>query len=157
VIAGRVQKRKAYLVVGFAGILLSVAYLAMGAKLPFGQMDQPGAGVFPMVVGVIMLFSSAAAVLEGWRMDPSLAIELPVGVDRQRVVGVTGFVLGYFLLLPWVGHLLASVLFFILTIRLLSDYGWPRILITSALLSGALYLIFVRLLQVALPAGEIWS
>lgn len=155
--ATQVQKRKAYLAVGLIGIVLSAGYLVVGAKLPFGQMDQPGAAVFPMVVGVIMLVSSAAAALEGWRMDPSLVVEVPVGIDRRRVLWVSSALLGYFLLLPWIGQLAASLLFFCLTIRLLSDYSWTRVLLSAVLMSGALYLVFVRLLQVALPAGALWS
>lgn len=142
--------------VGALGLVLSAGYLALGAKMPFGQMDQPGAAVFPMVVGVILLFSSAAALLEGWRMDPALTVEWPAGADGRRVLRAAALLLGYFLLLPWIGQLLASFLFFVLAVRLLSDYSWTRVVVSSALLAGALYLVFVRLLQVPLPAGHLW-
>jgi hypothetical protein len=149
----RVQKRKAYLVVGWAGLALSLAYLALGAQLPFGALDQPGAAVFPMVAGVVAILASAATLHEGWRLERTEPVEFPAGADARRVLGMGGLLLGYFVLLPWLGQLLTSLLFFMLVLRLLSQYAWPRIAAYSVVMSLAVYGVFVHLLQVPMPAG----
>ncbi|MBL8653612.1 MAG: hypothetical protein JNJ97_05405, partial [Alphaproteobacteria bacterium] len=46
----RIQKRKGYLAVGAAGLLLSASYLGASSRLPFGELARPGAGVFPLLV-----------------------------------------------------------------------------------------------------------
>ena len=49
------QKRKGYLVMGGGGLVAAAVYLGLSFRLPFGEMDQPGAAVFPVVVGVILM------------------------------------------------------------------------------------------------------
>ena len=80
-----ISKRSAYLATGGLGILLSAGYLAMATQLPLGEMDAPGAGLFPVLVGAIMCFASLTTVWEGWQTPRADGIELPVGQDRARL------------------------------------------------------------------------
>ena len=60
------QKRNAYLVMGGIGLVLAAGYLGMSFQLPFGQIDQPGAALFPVIVGVILMLDSLTTMWEGW-------------------------------------------------------------------------------------------
>ena len=148
-----VAKRTAYLAVGAAGLVFAAAYLALSFQLPFGIVKRPGAAVFPVIVGVIVVLASLATLWEGWRMEPAVRIDLPAGADGRRVGALAALLLGYFLVLPWLGHVIAGALFIALAMRLLSTYSWPRLIAYAAVAESALYVVFVRLLQVPLPAG----
>ncbi len=148
-----VQMRKAYLLIGGAGLLLAIVYIGLSFKLPFGELDQPGAAVFPIIVGVLLIFASLATLWEGWRFDKSVLVQLPAGEDRKRVLSLIGLLVGYFIALPWLGQIISSTLFLILLMRVLSGLSWPRIVCYSLAISLMLYAVFVLLLKVPMPRG----
>ena len=150
--AGSVAKGRAYLAIGGGCVLLSIAYLALALRLPFGEMDAPGAGLFPLVAGGVLLATSLAAMCEGWRM-PAERVAMPRGVALRRVSTVFFLLLGYVVVLPLLGQALTAFLFCALLVRLLSTLPWPRVLLLAAAMSASLYLAFVTLLQVPLPRG----
>ncbi len=147
------QKRNAYLVMGGIGLFFAAGYLAMSFQLPFGQMDKPGAGVFPVIVGIILMLASLTTMWEGLQLDKAEQVDLPAGADRKRLLSLIGLLFGYFLALPWMGQIISSTLFCILLIRVLSDLSWLRIVEYSLAMSIALYVVFVFLLKVPMPRG----
>lgn len=147
------QKHKAYLWTGGIGLFFAAGYLGMSFQLPFGRLDQPGAGVFPVIVGVMLMLASLAAMWEGWQMDKAEHIDLPAGADRKRLLSLIGLLFGYFVALPWLEQIISSTLFCILLMRVLSDLSWSRIVAYSLVISTALYVVFVLLLKVPLPRG----
>ena len=149
------QKRNAYLVMGGLGLFFAAGYLGMSFQLPFGRLDQPGAGVFPVIVGVMLLLASLTTMWEGWQLDKAEPIDLPAGADRKRLLSLIGLLFGYFLALPWLGQIISSTVFCILLMRVLSDLRWPRIVAYSLVMSIALYVVFVFLLKVPLPRGTL--
>jgi len=150
---GSISRRTAWLAVGGLGLLLSGGYLVLALQLPFGQMEQPGAAVFPLVVAAVLALASLATLHEGWQTDPTLRIDLPVGGDRRRVLAIGGLLVGYVVLLPWLGQAICSLLFLVFALRALSEQPWPRVLVTAAALAAALYVLFVLLLKVPMPKG----
>lgn len=149
------QKRKGYLAMGGGGLGAAAVYLGLAFRMPFGEMDQPGAAVFPVAVGVILALASLATLREGWRLDRGAQIALPAGADLGRLVGLIGLLLGYVVALPWLGQIVSSMVFCAVLMRVLSDLGWTRIVVYSAIIAIGLYAVFVRLLQVPMPHG-IW-
>jgi len=145
------QKRKAYLVFGIIGLVFAVGYLALSLRLPFGQLDRPGAGVFPVFVGIVMIVASVATVWEGWRMGETAAIDLPVGADRKRLLVLIALLFGYFVALPWLGQIVTGALFSLALMRVLSELSWLRIVIYALVLSVTIDVVFARLLAVPLP------
>jgi putative tricarboxylic transport membrane protein len=147
------QKRKGYLAVGGLGLVISIGYLGMSVQLPFGSVAQPGAGVFPIIVGVVLMLTSLAAMWEGWQMDKAEQVAVPVGADRKRLLSLIGLLLVYFVALPWLGQIISSALFCLFLMRLLSDTSWSRIIVYSLVIAVALHFVFVHLLQVPMPRG----
>ena len=147
------DKRTAYLVFGGVGLVIAAAYLGLSVQLPFGQLDRPGAAVFPVVVGCIFAVASLATVWEGWRMERSDPIDLPAGADRWRLFGLIGLLFGFFLVLPWLGQIVSGAIFSLLLMRLLSNLGWVPIAIYAVILSVAVDVVFANLLRVPLPRG----
>jgi putative tricarboxylic transport membrane protein len=149
------QKRNGYFAMGGIGFTLSVGYLGMSFQLPFGKLDQPGAGLFPVVVGVMLMLASLATLWEGWKMQKAELVEVPVGADLRRLLSLVGLLFGYFLLMPWLGHMISSVLFCLLLIRVLSELSWPRVTAYALVMAIMLYAIFVYLLKVPMPRGAL--
>jgi len=147
-----ISKRSAYLATGGLGILLSAGYLAMATHLPLGEMDAPGAGLFPVLVGAIMCFASLATVWEGWQTPRADGIELPIGQDRARLFKLIFLLALYYTVMPWLGYSLSSWTFALLLMRLLSTLSWWRCGAYAALMTGVIYFCFIYLLKVPMPS-----
>jgi hypothetical protein len=139
--------------VGAIGICLSVLYLALSFQMPMGRVRQPGAGVFPVISGFLLLLGSVSALWEGMKQRNSEKVELPAGSDLLRLLAVLGGVLGYLILLPVLGQLISSTLFCFVLIRALSSLSIWRVVLYAVLMSGAAYVLFVRILMLPMPVG----
>lgn len=147
------SRSKGYIVVGAIGICLSVLYLALSFQMPMGRVRQPGAGVFPVISGFLLLLGSVSALWEGMKQRKSEQVELPAGSDLLRLLAVLGGVLGYLILLPVLGQLISSTLFCFVLIRALSNLSIWRVMLYAVLMAGAAYLLFVRFLMLPMPVG----
>jgi len=134
-------------------MILALTYLGLSFQLNFGQLDRPGEGVFPVMVGIVLVLASLLTLWEGWQLDKGQMIDIPVGADRNRLLGLIVLLFCYFIALPLLGQIVASTLFCALLMRLLSNRSWPQILAYSLGMSILLYFSFVELLQVPLPKG----
>ena len=151
--ATSIQKRKGHFAIGGIGLLFSASYLGISFQLPFGQMDQPGAALFPVIAGVLFMIGSITTLWEAFLGDKTEQVALPTGTDLRRLLILIALLLGYFLVLPSLGQILSSLLFCILLIHLLSDLSWIRILLYSMIVSSLLYVVFVFFLKVPMPRG----
>ncbi len=149
--AGTISKKKSYTWTGLLGLLLSAGYLHVSLDLPMGALDEPGAGLFPILVSAIMAFASAAAMWEGYKAPTSEAIELPTGGDSARLVKLVLLLSAYFVAIPWLGYSVSSLIFCILLIRLLSDTNWMRSILYSIIMTAVVYVVFIYLLKVPMP------
>src|SRR4051794_3856340 len=95
--AAALQKRQAYLCIGATGVLVATCYVGISLELPFGNLDQPGAGIFPVVAGIILLIASLITMWEGWQLEPAARIGLPRGPDLKRLVSLVLLLLGFFI------------------------------------------------------------
>lgn len=147
------SKRVGYFVTGSIGLLLSAAYLFLSTDYPFGTLDQPGARVWPTVVGAMTMIASLFVLWEAWRMAPTEVFELPTRAGASRVAIMVVLLVAYFAAMPYLGQWIASAIFCLLFMRLVSPLSWPRLIAASLAISTALQLIFVVLLKIPMPRG----
>ncbi len=151
-----ISRSDGYLGAGMIGMLLSAGYLHMTLDLPMGEIDQPGAGVFPLLVAGVLFIASLSALWEGWqRRATSVALDLPQGKDRTRLIKLIFLLLIYFLVIPWVGFPISSIAFCSLLIRLLSTLTWRRSIVYAFFMTAAIHLIFITALKVPMPVGAL--
>lgn len=151
-----ISRSTGYMGAGIVGILLSAGYLHMTLDLPMGEIDQPGAGVFPLLVAGGLFVASISSLWEGWHHRAhSPKLDLPEGSDRVRLIKLIALLLVYFLLIPWAGFSLSSVLFCAALIRLLSELTWWRSALYAFLMTAAIHIIFISILKVPMPSGEL--
>ena len=147
------SKRNAYLFVGGLGLLGAATYLACALQLPFGQLDQPGAAVFPLFVSALVALTSLLTLYEGLMMPRDDLVALPTRQGLGNLLRMIGLLLGYLIALPWLGQLHSSLLFACLFMRLLSPVSWMRAISYGAAMALLLYVAFVVLLKVQMPRG----
>jgi putative tricarboxylic transport membrane protein len=150
-----VSKTTGYLTIGAFGVLLTAGYTTMALQMPLGQWDRPGAAVFPIMVTIVFGCASLATMWEGWRTERAERVEVPSGAGLARILGLLGALLGYYLLLPWLGQLIAGFGFCLALMRLLSNHSWVRIGVAAAIVSLAVYVVFIHFLKVPMPRGVI--
>jgi hypothetical protein len=138
-------------------LVASGLYLAGALTFPLGTAARPGAGFFPVAIGVFLCAVAAGFVLVAYRRAPLATRELagaPMTADgRGRVAVTAGSLLGFCFLLPWTGYAVAAFGFVALLLRRLGGGAWPGVLAIAALSAGVSYLVFAVLLGVPLPRG----
>ncbi len=141
-------------------LLLGVAYLAGSLNLPLGTNVRPGAGLFPILVGVsltvlsLLVFISSLKQKEAVPTDQEL---FPEGRDRRRVAAVAVTLILFVVLLKPLGYVVSSALLMAATLRLLGVRRWGRIVLTSILTAAISYYLFDSLLGTPLPRGIFFS
>ena len=151
--------RRGGLIVGLAGLLLSLAYGQQAwTKLPMGQIRQPGAAVFPLIVAALMAVSSLMILFEGMRSLDSdeSPLGLPSGAGLYRLLGVVASLVGYVVMAYLVGHLIGSVLLSLALVHLINPGSWVRTVVIGLAISLSTYGLFVSILGVPLPRGVLW-
>ncbi len=128
----------------------SLIYLASAWGLPLGTTARPGAGFYPLAVGIF-----GAVVVGAWlaSVRGRAAGVVALAADaRGRVLATAGLLAGFCLALPWTGYPLAAFLFTGLLLRGLGA-RWTSALVIGAVSALASYYAFATLLGVPLPRG----
>jgi hypothetical protein len=147
-------------IVGVVALLLAAVYAVDAWQtLSMGRWHKPGAAIFPIAVGLLMAISAISVLLErhGAAADPMPAtFSLPAGSDLRRLLLVMAAFAVYFVAMPLLGNMIASALFLLATMWLLSDdpdKSLPRLALYAVAMALSFEVFFVRLLKVQMPAG----
>lgn len=132
-----------------AQLVCAAGYLTVAGSLPLGTLKNPGAGLFPVIIGILWAAVSLFAL--GNKNDETKKDGEPGGADSARVCKVGVAILGYALLLPVIGFSLSTFVVLMYVSYLLGNHSLVKRLGFS--LAGVLFsvLIFQWLLQLTLP------
>jgi hypothetical protein len=145
--------------VGLLALLLAAVYVADAWQtLSVGRWHKPGAAIFPIAVGLLLAISAISVMLEKHGADDPMpaTFSLPAGADLRRLLKVLAAFAIYFLAMPLIGNMIASALFLLASMWLLSDdpkRSVVRLAIYAVVIALSFELFFVRLLKVQMPAG----
>jgi putative tricarboxylic transport membrane protein len=143
------------LAVGILGVLVSIIYLAFTLNYPMGGLANPGPGVFPLFVGILLLISSIGISLRVKSGSTSGEAEWPKGKGRARVLAILAACLMYVVALPYLGYLIDIVGVSVVVLHVMGMRSWA-VKIGVALVTGILsLLLFNVVLGVQLPQGII--
>ena len=115
--------------------------------------------VFPDAIAAAMAFFSLLLLARAWRRDVSLP---PLQGSMRRRAAVAVAMLGATIIMPWVGFFISAAAA-MLALTLLSNYEqwtWKRAAGFAVCLSAAslaLYLLFLHVFLIPLPAGKWFS
>jgi putative tricarboxylic transport membrane protein len=135
-------------------VVLGVAVAAVTATLPSeGGYARIGPNVIPagVAAGIIALglWLSFEAFTGGWRKRP----EHGEVFERNPFLWVSAGLLAQMALIGWAGFVVAGTVLFACVARGFANRGWARNVAVGLVLSLLIYLFFVKLLNVSLPAG----
>ena len=137
-----------------AGGVLITAAVAVGLEATTFDVafltDPVGPKALPLVVA-FMLAAGGIRTLTRPRDD----VELPVRSGLRRMAAALGALLAYALFLPWLGFFLSTTAV-VAGLGVLFGGPWKGGLATGLTLSAALWLLFVALLSLPLPIGDLW-
>jgi putative tricarboxylic transport membrane protein len=124
---------------------VGAAVLAYGYGL--GSLREPGPGLWPFGVSIVIAALSAALLLIGARLTDA---ESFTRSSLQPVIGlVTLFALA--LLMPVIGFELPSLALCVVWLRFLGGETWRSTIVISLLTTAAFYALFLYGLQIPLP------
>jgi Tripartite tricarboxylate transporter TctB family len=146
--------------VGVLALLLAAGYAVDAWQtLSMGRWHKPGAAIFPIAVALLLAISAISVLLErhgGTENSMPATFSLPSGADLRRLLLVMAAFAIYFLAMPVIGNMLASALFLLAAMWLLSDNpdkSIMRLALYAVGMALGFELFFVRLLKVQMPAG----
>jgi putative tricarboxylic transport membrane protein len=149
------SKRKGRLVVGGLGLLLGLWFTwYTWSNVPMGTQDRPGAGVFPLFIGVAMIAVSILTLVEAAFTDRvSGEVNLPKGAKLRPVLLMAAALVAFVALYQFLGQYIASSLFLIASLSVLGTRSMLRNVVYGTAIGVGISAFFMELLGVRLPQG----
>lgn len=143
------------LVCAVAGFALAGAYYAAADALPTSLLaDAVGAGGIPKLLAVALALLS---LLLGARSLLAGAGGESAGGPHLRALGVAGLGFVYVAAAPYLGYPLALALLVAAATLYYGERPGPAVLLYAIGCAAALWLVFAKLLGVAMPTGAWWQ
>ena len=133
-------------ILGTGFLALGLYLVASGTQLPAGIGGLPGAGFFPLVIGIVTVVLALLLLAAAFRGTASPAFEM---INGKIIAGVIGLTFAYLLL--WGSGLFAlrTAVFLALFLRLLGE-RWKTSVSVSAVLTAPVTVAFQFGLRVSL-------
>jgi putative tricarboxylic transport membrane protein len=120
-------------------------------QVPFGSVRMPGAGFFPLLLGVTL--GVLSLVLLAMNLCGEAGEVTQVTQSRPEILYLIGTMFASVWLFERAGYLLTMALFLGVTMKLLAKTRLPVAVIIALMGSVASYLLFDHVLMIVLPAG----
>lgn len=136
---------------------IGLAYTYHALQLPLGDPSGTGVGAMPSALGVLWVAFGLYVTVRGSDVqvrDDEVGT-WPNFAMMKRLVAAVILCFGFVVMQPLLGMIVTSALFLILMAQL-SGAPWGKSLLASIVLPIFFWLVFVKLLQVSLPAGSMF-
>jgi Tripartite tricarboxylate transporter TctB family len=135
---------------GMMFLLVGVGFAIGATNYSMGTSARPGAGYFPLGLGVLTALLGAFIVFE------ALTIETddgePIGKIAWRpLVVIFSTIMVFGLLLPRLGMIASIPILIVMTSLASEEFRWRGVLISAVVLTGFSWLIFIAGLKLTIP------
>lgn len=124
---------------------------------PFGSLQSPGAGFFPLLASILLMGLSGSMIVQGFLKKEAgetfKASFLPGREALQRIFFSFLALLGFRYLLPAIGFGPSTFLFIFFLGKILGHYSWKMSLFFALMASLLAYCLFQAWLKIPLPLG----
>jgi putative tricarboxylic transport membrane protein len=138
----------AYQVVGaLVGIAVGVGGAVLSYGYGLGSMREPGPGMWPFIVSVVIATLSVLLLVAGRGLTDAEAF------TRGSVLPVVGIVtfVAFGVLMPLTGFEIPALALCVIWLRFLGGESWRNTVVISVLTTAAFYLLFLYGLRIPLP------
>jgi putative tricarboxylic transport membrane protein len=139
------MERISSLIVFVIGLLITW----QASKLRLGGFHKPGPGLFPLILGLILILLSLVLLLQTRGRPGSRRFSL--GESPKRILMVYGSLLAYVAILEYAGFLLSSFFLFFFLFVALGEYTVKRAALTALAATAVAYVLFDVLMKSPLP------
>jgi len=138
----------AYQTVGaLVGIAVGIGGAALAYGYGLGSLREPGPGLWPFVVSVLIAALSAILLVVGRNLTDSEAF------TRSSVLPAIGIItfVAFGLLMPLTGFEIPALVLCVVWLRFLGGESWRNTVVISVLTTAAFYFLFLYGLRIPLP------
>ena len=148
--------RRILLGIAAVSVVLSILYTLAAFNLKVGTLPQPGPGMYPLFVGLLMFLAGLLGAFEVRSKEAQVQVDWPKGAALWRMAAVVGGCITYVIIMPQLGHLIAAGLVSLVALRAMAEFRWSTSIAIAAGIALSSYLLFSIVLKVPFPR-EIWS
>ncbi len=148
--------------------LLGAGFLLYNIQYPLDAFSNPGPGVFPLIVGAVLVILGALQLILDIRKPEQMDCEekgrgtisirslrgcLRKDHAERGILLMIGVFILYLLMVKWVGFFVSTFLFVVVTSRLMGARSWGVPMLLSAGINIFCYFLFAVWLKLFLPRG----
>ena len=139
---------------------VALVFMALGLFVIFetqrmnvGKVDDPGPGLFPLFLGIVILILSIVSIIKSMISKPA-ELSRPSGGLRSRNVNLLlGSLFFFILALPLLGFATTNFFMFVFLLKWVGKKKWFFTVGWSFFITATSYLVFGRWLLVLFPRG----
>jgi hypothetical protein len=135
-------------------LFVGICFFSLAIKLPIGKFTQPGPGIFPLVlslllsiIGLLIIFSSKGKPKIGWTKDLG---------NLTKPLAIILLTLGFIIFVGQLGYLVTSFLYLFSLFFLVSRFKLFYSAGLSGILAAGSWYFFGKILGIFLPMGP-WN
>jgi putative tricarboxylic transport membrane protein len=145
--------------VGIVIFLFGGATALLSLKMPIGTFRTAGTGMFPLILGILLMILSSAFVLKIFfqGQEEKVKKETPIESSEspiQLILFLGTMVLATLFFIP-LGYPLTSFLLMLALLRILGIKRWGLSILISVVTAVGSYFVFVQWLSIPMPKGWI--
>lgn len=151
------DRRVSVIVFIFAIVWLVMAKDIKSVFAIAGSAD-PGPRMFPYIIGILLIVTSIGKFITCNQEDESKFYEN--NKSWLKVIAVLAMLFAYCWLFPILGYTVTTFATGVLSVYLLKGdrkVSWYGPILFSGILTGSMYVLFVKVLSMILPTGSLWK
>ena len=146
-------------IVGVVIFLFGAATVLLSLKMPIGTFRTAGTGMFPLILGMLLMILSGAFVsrilFQGKEERANKETSVESSESTMQLILFLGTMALATLFFNRFGYPLTSLLLMLALLRILGIKRWGLNILISVVTAVGSYLLFVRWLDIPMPKGWI--
>jgi putative tricarboxylic transport membrane protein len=135
-------------------LLFSVVMSCEAFRLPMGEMKDPGAGFFPLLIGLLTGLLALIALFHSLREKTGPSVSGPKEPFRWwNLVVIFAALVAYALTLTTSGFMINTFLFMLLLLKVIEPQTWKKAVMAALITAVTSDLFFNVLLGAQIPSG----
>jgi putative tricarboxylic transport membrane protein len=147
------------IIVGIVIFIFGGITALLSLKMPIGTFRMAGTGMFPLILGILLMVLSGAFILKIFFQGKEQRVKKEPSIESSESPIQLTFFLGTMVLstlfLNQLGYPLTSLLLMVALLRILGIKRWGLNILISVVTAVGSYFLFVKWLDIPMPKGWI--